>query len=86
MASTLSQVTCGVYDWDNTNGTWAQVGGDIDGEASNDRSGSSVSLSGDGTRVAIGAPYNSNGNGTNSGHVRVYELSGNNWTQLVSDH
>ena len=54
-------------------------------EASNDRSGSSVSLSGDGTRVAIGAPYNSNGNGTNSGHVRVYELSGNNWTQLVSD-
>ena len=73
-----------VYDWDNTNIVWAQVGGDIDGEASNDRSGSSVSLSGDGTRVAIGAPYNS-GNGTNSGHVRVYELGGNNWTQLVSD-
>ena len=73
-----------VYQWDGVSSSWTIVGGDIDGEAANDRSGTTVSLSGDGTRVAIGAPYNS-GNGTNSGHVRVYELSGNNWTQLVSD-
>ena len=37
------------------------------------RSGRSVSLSSDGSRVAIGAPYN-DGNGSNSGHVRIYEL------------
>ncbi|HBL38310.1 MAG TPA: hypothetical protein DDZ19_04385 [Flavobacteriales bacterium] len=36
-----------------------------------DWSGWSVSLSSDGTTVAIGAIYNA-GNGINSGHVRVY--------------
>ena len=37
---------------------WSQIqlGSDIDGEAANDHSGYSVSLSSDGTRVAIGAP------------------------------
>ena len=54
-----------------SSGTWTQVGADIDGEAAGDRSGRSVSMSSDGTRVAIGAPYN---DGT--GHVRVYAESG----------
>jgi len=36
-------------------GTWTQVGADIDGEAAGDWSGYSVSMSSDGTRVAIGA-------------------------------
>ena len=53
---------------------WSQLGADIDGEATDDYSGYSVSLSSDGTKVAIGAPYN-DGNGSNSGHVRVYEYS-----------
>ena len=44
-----------VYEWDDATSAWAQVGQDIDGEAANDESGRSVSLSGDGTRVAIGA-------------------------------
>ena len=42
-------------------------GMDIDGEAEDDYSGRSVSLSADGSIVAIGA-YN-DGNGTGSGHV-----------------
>ena len=45
---------------------------------------SSVSMSSDGTIVAIGAPYN-DGNGSNSGHVRVYEYSGGSWSQLGTD-
>ena len=53
------------------NKTWTQRGEDIDGEVTNDQSGY-VSLSADGTIVAIGAPYN-NGNGTYLGHVRVYQ-------------
>ena len=65
-------------------GDWSQLGSDIDGEASSDYSGWSVSLSSDGTRVAIGASYNDE-NGSNSGHVRIYELSGGTWTQLGSD-
>jgi len=35
-----------------------QIGQDIDGEADTDFSGTSVSISSDGKRVAIGAPYN----------------------------
>ena len=49
-----------------------QIGADIDGEAADDQSGWSVSLSDDGTIVAVGAPYN-DGNGTDAGHVRVYQ-------------
>ena len=39
-------------------GVWMQQGADIDGEASGDQSGYSVSISADGLTVAIGAPYN----------------------------
>ena len=63
---------------------WTQVGGDIDGEAADDQSGFSVSLSSDGTRVAIGALAN-DGNGSAAGHVRVYEYSGSAWAQLGDD-
>jgi len=57
----------------NISGTWTQVGSDIDGESANDQSGSSVSLSSDGSTVSIGATRN-NGNGTNAGHVRIYKI------------
>ena len=60
--------------YENQNGIWVQIGQDIDGEAVNDFSGSSISLSSDGTIVAIGA-VNNDGNGSSSGHVRIYDLS-----------
>ena len=69
----------------NYNGTaWSQLGSDIDGETENDQSGWSVSLSSDGNTVAIGAKGN-NGNGTESGHVRVYNYNGTTWSQLGAD-
>ena len=71
-----------VYDYSNN--SWSQVGGDIDGEDTADESGYSVSLSNDGSRIAIGAKDN-DGNGTYSGHVRVYDLSNNSWSQLGDD-
>ncbi len=61
-----------VYDWDGS--AWVQVGSDIDGEAGGDRSGTSVSLSSDGSRVAIGASQN-DGTGSAAGHVRVYAIA-----------
>ena len=61
-----------------------QIGADINGEAANNSSGQSVSISSDGTHVAIGAPYN-NGSGTNSGHVRVYQNVSGIWTQVGAD-
>ena len=63
---------------------WDQIGNDIDAEASGDQSGTSVSLSSDGTIVAIGARYN-DGTDTNAGHVRVYEYNGSSWVQRGSD-
>ena len=70
--------------YDESGGSWSQVGSDIDGEAGGDQSGISVALSGDGSRVAIGALEN-DGNGSNSGHVRVYSESGSVWSQVGSD-
>ena len=60
-----------VFTWDGSSSEWIQLGSDIDGEASGDSSGVSVSLSGDGTTVAVGARGN-DGNGSNSGHVRIF--------------
>ena len=55
---------------------WKQVGEDIYGELAGDFSGSSVSLSYDGSVLAIGTPWK-DGNGDNSGQVRVYERDDN---------
>jgi len=70
-----------VYAWSGA--AWVQLGADIDGEAAGDQSGL-VSMSANGNRVAIGAPY-SDGNGTDSGHVRVYAWSGAAWVQVGAD-
>ena len=57
-----------------SSGSWSQLGNDIDGESSYDYSGLSVSLSDDGSIVAIGA-YGDDENGSNSGHTRIYQYS-----------
>jgi len=44
-----------VYRTDDSKSGWTQIGEDIDGEATYDISGWSVSLSGDGKTVAIGS-------------------------------
>ena len=61
-----------------------QVGENIVGETNFNFSGMAISLSGDGNRLAIGAPFN-NGNGTFSGHVRVYDWINDAWTNEIPD-
>ena len=73
-----------VVIYENQSGTWTQIGNSIDGEAADDQSGYSVSLNADGSIVAIGAPYN-DGNGSSSGHVRIFENQSGTWTQIGSD-
>jgi hypothetical protein len=73
-----------VYEYNSGTEDWDQVGDDIDGEAAGDSSGTSVSLSSDGTIVAVGA-YGNDDNGNNSGHVRVYENVNDTWTQIGDD-
>ncbi len=68
----------------NVNNSWLQIGEDIDGEHNGDGSGESVSLSADGSIVAIGAQLNSD-NGTVSGHVRIYKNVNDNWTKIGND-
>ena len=70
--------------YDLVDGAWTKVGSDIDGEAAFDYSGLSVALSSNGSRVAIGA-YSNDGNGSNAGHVRIYDYNGSSWTQVGVD-
>lgn len=72
-----------VYEW--VGAAWQQKGSDIDGEAAGDQSGTSVSMSGDGNMVAIGATLNDGTAGLDSGHVRVYEWDGAAWQQRGTD-
>ncbi|TXD83270.1 DUF4347 domain-containing protein [Subsaximicrobium wynnwilliamsii] len=83
--SLSSSTLIGTDPFDNLTGiTASQLGQDIDGEALGDGSGASVSMSADGTTVAIGASAN-DVNGSNSGHVRAYHLSGGTWNQRGQD-
>jgi hypothetical protein len=43
--------------FENVNGTWTQLGSDLDGDSTNYRFGYSVSLSDDGSTAAVGALY-----------------------------
>jgi hypothetical protein len=73
-----------ILTYNNGSGEWEQQGNDIYSEADNDEFGFSVSLSSDGFIVAIGAPFN-DGSTSNSGHVRVYQYTSGDWTQLGGD-
>lgn len=70
--------------FENQSGVWAQIGQDIEGEAAGDQSGFFISLSSDGSVVAIGADSN-DGNGIDSGHVRIFQNQSGIWTQVGSD-
>lgn len=70
--------------FDYREGEWIQVGSDIVGEAPRDFCGDGLSISGDGMRIAVGASGH-DGNGEDSGHVRIFELVGGNWVQLGAD-
>ena len=64
---------------------WKQIGSDLVGEATGDGFGfTGISLSSNGSILAVGASTN-DGNGTDSGHVRIFENINNSWTQVGSD-
>ena len=70
-----------IYSWNGS--SWVQKGTDIDGEANGDYSGLSISMP-DANTVAIGAQRN-DGNGVESGHVRIYNWNGSAWVQKGID-
>lgn len=60
---------------------WQPLGQPLDGTSRLDWFGWSLDLSSDGTRLAVGAPRNRN----HGGYVRLYDLTGETWTQLGGD-
>jgi hypothetical protein len=66
----------------NNNDSWVAIGL-ITGVRENDYLGTSISLSGDGTIIAIGA-IEDGGNGNNTGYVVVYENINGVWTLIGS--
>jgi hypothetical protein len=75
-----------IFEWNSGTSSWGQKGADIDGEAAGDESGYSVSLSDDGTVLAVGAPFN-DGTGSDAGHVRIFEWNSgtSSWDQKGAD-
>lgn len=79
-----------VYEEQDVSGNWIQKGADLNGESAGDRI-LSVSLSGDGSRLAFGSEqYDTkdvSGNviDSNIGRVQVYDWNGSAWIQVVDD-
>jgi len=67
------------FRWDGS--SWTQLGDALNGKSTCDNFGYSVSLSGDGSTVAVGAPRNNDG-GVDAGQVRTFRWDGSSWTQL----
>ena len=65
-------------------GGWEQRGSDLDGSAACDLFGFSVSLSADGTILAVGATYADGVNGVNSGRVYLSQWISNAWQPVGS--
>ena len=64
-----------VFDWDSEGQDWTLIE-EIYGEDNQDRFGEAVALSGDGSRLAVGAPQANNGGTSDvTGHVQVWLLS-----------
>jgi hypothetical protein len=82
---TLSTNNGEVKVFENIGGSWVQLGQNIVGEApGDDSSENGIELSSNGYILAITAISN-DGNGNNSGHVRIYNYDGSSWTQLGQD-
>jgi hypothetical protein len=62
--------------FEESNNLWSQLGGDIDGVATNDYFGSCVAMDANGVRIAVGAEGVNDYNGNdNAGQVRVYQYN-----------
>ena len=71
-----------IYDW--VDNQWVQLGSPINGAIDGDNAGEAISMSADGSRIAIGSPDNDETD-TKAGQVRVFEWSElDGWIQIGS--
>ena len=71
--------TARTYQYSNL--AWTKLGDNIDGAATGDYFGYVVSLSGNGSTVAIGTPFHDG----SKGHVRIFETGQPNTVTTTSD-
>jgi hypothetical protein len=71
-----------VYGWNN--GQWNLLGSPILAEVDGDQFGFSLAMNASGDRIVVGG-RNNDGNGSEAGHVRVFEWQNNSWQQLGAD-
>lgn len=71
-----------VYEYDSVLAQWRIIGDRITGSEDGDETGTSVSLSANGERLAVGAPYITDGQ---AGYVRVHEYNSTDWVQVGRD-
>ena len=69
-----------IYEWDESNETWNQLGDSISGYKNHDEMGRSVSLNTDGTIVAI--QHRANQTASDRGRITAYKWDGTTWNQL----
>ena len=63
--------------------SWVQKGSKLTGDATGDEFGTCVSLSADGSRLAVGAFKIDSGVNSNEGQVKIYDYS-SDWTETAS--
>ena len=67
-----------VFEYNN--GSWVQLGSDIDGTEERKECGFDVEMSGDGNRIIVGSPSAANA----VADARVFQYFGTDWTQIGS--
>ncbi|WP_370480308.1 T9SS type A sorting domain-containing protein [Tamlana flava] len=70
--------------YENQSGSWVNIG-NLFGNAPGDRFGEAVSLSMDGSTLAVGLPLYISSSGYGQPHVKVYKNQSGSWVQIGSD-
>ena len=69
-----------IFEWNGD--SWIKVGATIEGVASGDQCGKSVSISANGNRIAIASPF-TNQAGISAGHVRLLAWDESDWVFCI---
>ena len=78
VSSVIAEGLVRTYELIDSN--WVKIGQDLVGERL-DEFGWSVSMNGDGNRIAVGA-YGANGVGSDTGETKIYEWDSSQWVQI----
>ncbi|WP_452230009.1 DUF7619 domain-containing protein [Lacinutrix sp. MEBiC02404] len=73
-----------IYNYDDFDGDWSQLGSDIIGETAWEKYGAGVSLSSDGNTFIAAAPFNDDNGFDGQGKIRIYDITFNTIFSLVS--